>query len=164
MSGTNSGRGGGIWNQIEQFITDKLNFMNPTGDAAKQFLQQPDWVQNIVREALSKALPGGLAKPKPKSRISGVERPNVSTEVFETHREIIAKIKLPPKENPRMLQVMVRSDRIKLLGLPGGEPLFVPLPAPVVARSARARCRDGTLEVYARKRKKGAYFDTYVDY
>ncbi|WP_052487710.1 Hsp20/alpha crystallin family protein [Gordoniibacillus kamchatkensis] len=170
MSAANNSRGGGgMWSEIEKFISDKLSFMNPSGNIAGQFLNQPDWVQNIVRDALSKALPGGLAMGGLARKDGGrkavtSEKPRISTEVFETHRDIIAKIKLPPKENPRALQVLVRSDRIKLLGLPGGEPTFISLPAPVVANSARARYREGTLEVYARKRKKGNYFDTYVEY
>lgn len=161
MSGSNSGRGGGVWNQIEQFINDKLSSMSQAGNAASPFLQQPDWVQNVVRDVLSRATGG---RGRADSRNSGASAPTVSTEVFETHRQVIVKIKLPPKEDPRALQVLVRSDRIKLLGLPGGDPKFIPLPAPVVPRSARARYREGTLEVYARKRRRGPYVDTYVEY
>jgi hypothetical protein len=161
MSGSNSGRGGGMWNQIEKFISDKLSVINPTGDFASQFLQQPEWVQNIVRDALLQVLPRELGR---RGGTAGGSASKMSTEVFETHRQVIAKIKLPRKENLRALQVLVRSDRIKLLCLPGGEPAFIPLPSPVVASSARARLREGVLEVYARKRKKGAYVDTYVEY
>jgi hypothetical protein len=164
MSGSNSGRsaGGGMWNQIEKFISDKLSVINPTGNVAAQFLQQPEWVQNIVRDALFQTLPGG--GPGRRIGTAGVSASKISTEVFETHRQVIAKIKLSRKENPRALQVLVRSDRIKLLGLPGGEPVYIPLPSPVVASSARARFREGVLEVYALKRKKGVYVDTYVEY
>jgi hypothetical protein len=142
--------------------------MSPGGGAAAQFLQQPEWVQNIVRDALSSALPGGLQpSPSRSGRGSGkaTMRPShVSTEVFETHRQVIAKIQLPSKEHARALQVLVRSDAIKLIGLSGGEPVLIRLPAPVVARSARARFRERVLEVYAQKRKKGRYIETFVEY
>jgi hypothetical protein len=155
-----------MWNQIEKFIADKLSFMSPGSGVAGQFLQQPDWVQSIVRDALSSALPGGLLPPGTRSRKGGTatQPSGVSTEVFETHRQVIAKIKLPSKENARALQVLVRSDTIKLIGLAGGEPLLIRLPAPVVARSARARFRERVLEVYVQKRKKGRYIETFVEY
>jgi hypothetical protein len=155
-----------MWNQIEKFIADKLSFMNPQGGAAAQFLQQPEWVQNIVRDALSSALPGGLLKPGARggSGRTGARPSGVATEVFETHRQVIAKIKLPQKENARALQVLVRSDTVKLIGLAGGEPLLIRLPVPVVARSARARFRERVLEVYMQKRKKGRYIETFVEY
>jgi hypothetical protein len=154
-----------MWNQIEKFIADKLSFMSPGGDTAAQILQ-PEWVQNIVRDALSSALPGGLMAQGGRGAggRTGSRPSSVATEVFETHRQVIAKIKLPPKENARALQVLVRSDTVKLIGLNGGEPLLIRLPVPVVARSARARFRERVLEVYMQKRKKGRYIETFVEY
>ncbi|MFC0211606.1 Hsp20/alpha crystallin family protein [Paenibacillus chartarius] len=165
--GVRQGTGAGIWDQIEKFIEGKLSFMNPGGPAAAQFLQQPEWVQDIVRQALLRTLPDGGGKRKTVHAEANTkpERKQhaLSPEVFETHRSVIARVKLPPKENPRALQVLVRSDRIKLLGLAGGEPVFIALPAAVVAKSARARCREGVLEICARKRKKGMYYEAYVE-
>lgn len=160
MSGNGNAKPGGfVWDQIEKFINDKLSMMNPFGKAAADgFMQkQPDWVERLISQVLDRTLPKSAKSP-------GV-KPNggVSAEVFETHRHVIAKIKLPSKEIPKALQVLVRTDRIKLLGLENDEPYFIELPSPVMARTARALIREGVLQVQARKRKKGPYHETYIE-
>lgn len=160
MSGNGKAKPNGfVWDQIEKFINDKLSMMNPFGKAAAEsFMQnQPDWVERLVGQVLERTLPRTTKSSGTKTAVG------VSSEVFETHRHVIAKIKLPPKVHPRALQVMVRSDRIKLLGLLGGEPHYIRLPAPVLSRTARAHYREGILQVQARKRRKGAYHEAYIE-
>jgi hypothetical protein len=165
MSGKGNAKPSGfVWDQIEKFINDRLSMMNPFGKAAADsFMQKhPDWVERLVGQVLDRTLPKPL-KPSAEKPSGSTKPAAVSTEVFETHQHVIAKIKLPRKEHPRALQVMVRSDRIKLLGLLGGEPYYIQLPAPVLASTARAKFKEGILQVQARKRKKGAYRETYIE-
>ena len=38
------------------------------------------------------------------------------TEIFETHEHVIIKVKIAKEEDPRALQVFVKSNQIKLTG------------------------------------------------
>jgi HSP20 family molecular chaperone IbpA len=148
---------GFIWNQVEKMINDRLSAYLNSAERS-DILGKPAWVENYVQKFLSKALPSAVGS-------TGNGGGRVSFEVFETHDHVIAKIKLPAKENPRALQVFVRSDRIKLVGLLNGKSEHIPLPAQVAPKTAKARFKNGVLQVQVRKRRsKEPYHEVYVGF
>ncbi|MFD1955886.1 Hsp20/alpha crystallin family protein [Paenibacillus thailandensis] len=128
------------WDELERWMEgQKL----PKGF---EVLREPDWVEQFVRKLMTKALPDAAGvMPGPP--------PSVST--FETHHFVIVKFKLPPGTRQQDLQLLVKSDKVKIQGLPEGKTETVKLPAPVLPRKCRALAKDGILQIKLRKRLNG---------
>lgn len=128
------------WDDLERWMEgQKL----PKGFEA---MQEPDWVEQFVRKLMTKALPDAAGVlPNPASAAS----------TFETHHFVIVKFKLPLGTLQENLQLLVKSDKIKIQGLPDGRAETVKLPRPIHPRHCRALVKDGVLQVKLRKREDG---------
>ncbi|TXK74832.1 Hsp20/alpha crystallin family protein [Paenibacillus sp. N3.4] len=142
------------WEQVEKFLGQKL----PFGEKGQTFLDNMTWVEGYVQDMLKKAMPGTDAN------ISSSER-SVGVEIFETHEHVIVKVKIAKDEDPKELQVFVKSHQIKLTGFLSGKNRVVKLPALVLPRSAVASYKQRLLEIKVRKRgSKEAYQEAFIRY
>lgn len=134
------------WEELEQWMEgQKL----PKG---LDVMSEPDWVEKFVRKMMTKALPA-----------AGVADPPSSSSTFETHHFIIVKFRLPKGCSRDELRLLVRSDKIRIEGLPDGGSESIKLPKAVHPRECRALVRDGVLQVKLRKRNYGSsYYETSI--
>lgn len=140
------------WEHVEKFLGQKL----PFGEKGQTFLDNMTWVEGYVQDTLKKAMPGMNASIS--SRETGAE-------IFETHEHVIIKVKIPKGEDPRALQVFVKSNQLKLTGFLSGSGKIVKLPALVLPRTARASYKQRQLQIRVRKRGlKEGYVETYIRY
>lgn len=138
------------WEQVEKFLGQKL----PFGEKGQTFLDNMTWVEGYVQDMLKKAMPGMDAS------ISSHE-----SEIFETHEHVIIKVKIAKDENPRALQVFVKSNQIKLTGFLSGKNRMIKLPTLVLPRTARVSYKQRQLQIKVRKRGlKENYTEAYIRY
>ncbi|PYI55454.1 Hsp20/alpha crystallin family protein [Paenibacillus flagellatus] len=106
------------------------------------------WVDQYVRQVLAKAVPDvnvNQARPMPPDNKS--TSPAVACSVFETHRAIIARIRLSPDVDPRAVRLFAYSHELKVTGLPGEREKTIKLPVPVRVDGTKAVCRQRVVEV-----------------
>ncbi|UJF32890.1 alpha-crystallin domain-containing protein [Paenibacillus hexagrammi] len=140
------------WDQIEKFLGQKL----PFGEKGQTFLDNMTWVEGYVQDVLKKAADGFQ-----NANIAGGKA--AGTETFETHDHIIVHVKLPKEEDPRAMQVFVKSNQIKLTGFVNGKNQIIKLPSLVLPRTARVRYKTRTLQIQIRKRGlKEQYQEAYI--
>jgi hypothetical protein len=138
------------WEHIEKFLGQKL----PFGEKGQTFLDNMTWVEGYVQDMLKKAVPGMNAN------ISSHE-----SEIFETHEHVIIKVRIAKDENPRALQVFVKSNQIKLSGFLSGKNRILKLPTLVLPRTARVSYKQHLLQIKVRKRGlKENYIEAYIRY
>jgi HSP20 family molecular chaperone IbpA len=143
------------WEQIEKFLGQKLP--QTMKDKSQSILDNMSWVEDYVQDVVKNVMP----KVRETAGISSQH--GLSIEVFETHEHVIAQVKLPKEENPRALQVLIRSDQIKLTGFLDGKPRFIKLPSLALPRTAKARYKQPTLQIQFRKRGlQENYHETYI--
>ncbi|MNI17099.1 hypothetical protein D3C73_704570 [compost metagenome] len=143
------------WENIEKFLGQKIPLA--AKEKSQAFLDNMSWVDGYVQEMLKKAMPTADT-----SITSRNENP---IEVFETHEHVIAQIRLPKDEDPRALQVFIKSNQIKLTGFLDGTPRIVKLPAAVLPKTATARYKQRSLQIQIRKRGlKDSYHEVYIRY
>ena len=87
------------------------------------------------------------------SSMSSIEEAKLSSEVFETHTDVIARIKLPSKLHPRNVRVHVNTMNLKLEGLLEGKEKIFNLPCTVNAGISTALFKQGVLEIKMPKLK-----------
>lgn len=139
------------WDQIEKFLGQKLPFR----EKGQTFLDNMMWVDGYVQDILKKAMPH--LEGKFSAGASG------GIDVFETHEHVIIQVKLSKEENPRAIQVFVKSHQVKISGFVSGNHQIVKLPAIVVPRTAKARYKQRLLQIQIRKRGlKENYHEAYI--
>ncbi|OPH59353.1 hypothetical protein BC351_20815 [Paenibacillus ferrarius] len=141
------------WEQVEKFLGQKL----PFAENGQTFLDNMTWVEGYVQDMLKKAMPG---------MDSGISAHNsAGAEIFETHEHVIIKVKIAKAEDPRALQVYVKSNQIKLTGFLSGKSQIVKLPTLVMPRTARVSYKQRLLQIRVRKRGlKENYVEAYIRY
>ncbi|MDD9271051.1 Hsp20/alpha crystallin family protein [Paenibacillus sp. GCM10023248] len=140
------------WEQVEKFLGQKL----PFGEKGQTFLDNMTWVEGYVQDMLKKAMPGLSAS---------MSTHGAESEIFETHEHVIIKVKIPKGEDPKALQVFVKSNQLKLTGFLSGNSKIVKLPTLVLPRTARASYKQRQLQIRVRKRGlKENYVETYIRY
>jgi HSP20 family molecular chaperone IbpA len=141
------------WENIEKFLGSKLPFN--LKDKGQSMLDNISWVENYVQDVLKRAMP--------KMDAGTASRDDVPLEVFETHEHVIVQVKLPKEEDPRALQVFIKSNQVKLTGFLKEGSRIIKLPALVAPRTARARYKPRTLQIQIRKRgNKESYHEAYI--
>jgi len=152
LSGFNNRQPWLKWEQIEKFLGQKL----PFGMKGQSFLDNMTWIEGYVQDMLKNAMPQGNVSSRQSS--GGIE-------VVETHEHIIVQAKLGKEENPRAMQVFVKSNAVKITGYLDGDRQIVKLPALVLPRTAKARYKQRMLQVQIRKRGlQEGYQETYIRY
>ncbi|SEC50689.1 hypothetical protein [Paenibacillus sp. GP183] len=141
------------WEHFEKLFKQKL----PLLEKGHSLLDNMDWVENYVQDVLKKAMP-----KIDRGTISGALE-NSQFDVFETHDHVIVQVKLHNEENPRALQVFVKSNQVKLTGFLKGGTKFIKLPTLVAPRTARASYKSSTLQIQIRKRgRKESYHEAFI--
>ncbi|GFZ80799.1 hypothetical protein GCM10008018_27860 [Paenibacillus marchantiophytorum] len=141
------------WEQVEKFLGQKL----PFGEKGQTFLDNMTWVEGYVQDMLKKAMPGEEA--------SLSSHHPAGTEIFETHEHVIIKVKIAKEEDPRALQVFVKSNQIKLTGFLSDKSRILKLPTLVLPRTARVSYKQRLLQIKVRKRGlKESYVEAYIRY
>jgi HSP20 family molecular chaperone IbpA len=142
------------WENFEKIFGERLPFA--AKEKGQSMLDNMSWVENYVQDVLKRAMPrldGGAT--------STAGSPSV--EVFETHENVIVQVKLPKEEDPKAIQVFVKSNQVKLTGFLKEGNKFIKLPAMVAPRTARARYKTRMLQIQIRKRgNKDAYHEAYI--
>jgi HSP20 family molecular chaperone IbpA len=142
------------WENFEKFFGEKLPLA--AREKGQSMLDNMSWVENYVQDVLKRTMPrlDGSA-----SRAAG----GSSVEVFETHDHVILQVKLPKEEDPKAIQVFVKSNQVKLTGFLKEGNKFIKLPALVAPRTARARYKQRTLQIQIRKRgSRDSYHEAYI--
>ncbi|MFD0694603.1 CS domain-containing protein [Paenibacillus sp. GCM10027628] len=139
------------WEQVEKFLGQKL----PFGEKGQTFLDNMSWVEGYVQDMLKKAMPGLDANVSAQA--------GADVETFETHEHVIVKVKLDKEEDPKAMQVFVKSNQIKLTGFLSGKNRIIKLPSLVLPRTARVHCKQRVLEIRLRKRGlKENYLEAFI--
>jgi len=134
------------WKAFEQFMGQPLSFLQE-GEAAT-WLNDPSWVENLVKDAMNRSL----------AQKSQVSPSALSSEVFETHHNVIVRTSIPESINPRALQLFLNGHQLKIEGLPHGKKHMVHLPAFVLSHLSKVIYKDGVLQVRIRKAKQSRKF------
>lgn len=112
--------------------------------------QDLSWVDQFVKQMMKHT--------GTNTETSTAKAPNLQTEIFETHRNVIVKLMVPDHIHPRDLQLFVNSSQLKIEGH-GQSTQFVRLPTPVQSQYSKAEFRDGILQIQLRKRTNTGRFD-----
>jgi HSP20 family molecular chaperone IbpA len=143
------------WENIEKLLGEK--FSSAAKNQGQSLLDNMSWVENYVQDMLKKAMPhmdAGVSTQRGKP-----------VEIFETHEHVIVQVKLPNEDDPKALQVFIKSNQVKLTGFIKDNPLLIKLPALVLPRTARARYKPRILQIQIRKRgQKESYHEAYIRY
>jgi HSP20 family molecular chaperone IbpA len=126
--------------QFENFFGRKIPFTLP--DQADHLVPDTSWVETYVQDVL-------------KNVMTSADVPSFSkypTEVFETLKSVIIKVTIPDTMNPNEIQVFIKSDQVKLEGLPDGQKTVIKLPWMVIPKSGIVRFKRGVLQISIRKR------------
>lgn len=127
------------WKGLEQFFGGKFPSAPIDG------MNDPAWVEHIVKDVMKKAFP--------KSLDLKMLNKHFRTEIFETHNNVIVKIHIPDKTQAHNLKSYVGVNRIKLEGLPDDKKQSVKLPTHIVPESCKALYKNGVLQMQMRKTK-----------
>lgn len=73
------------------------------------------------------------------------------SDVFETHDRVIVKIYISDAKSADQFRLMVKSTQVKLEDFFEKTHHTIKLPSPIQPKSARAKYRDGVLQISARK-------------
>jgi HSP20 family molecular chaperone IbpA len=131
------------WQQFEEFFSGISSFQQGK-------IQDLSWVDKFIQNVMKQAVPEPVT--------NSVQPPPLQTEVFETHRNVIVKIRIPAHIQPRALQLFANSHQLKIEG-PGQNVQYVRLPAAVQSQSSKAHFRDGILQLQLRKKTESERFD-----
>jgi HSP20 family molecular chaperone IbpA len=136
--------------QFEQFF--KKNFPG---------VQPIDWkdlsnlnsIGNYVEDTLNHSFNRNDKRKQTKTQFS--------SEVFETHNRVIAKIQIPRHVKLDGMRLYVNGNQIKLENM--DENQFIKLPVHVNTKSVKAILRDGILQVQMRKKNtNNNYREVYI--
>jgi HSP20 family molecular chaperone IbpA len=113
------------------------------------------WVETYVQDVLKNAM---ISAQIP----SAFRFPN---EVFETLKSVIVKVPIPDNMNPSEIQVFIKSDQVKLEGLPDRKSTVIKLPCMVIPKSGIVRFKRGVLQISIRKRMNNEnYHEAYIQF
>lgn len=149
-----------VMDQIEQFL----------GKPLPEFIDQLARIESAVEGILKQVLPdfqGGKEIQETRSKKNkpfSISKGSASAETFETHTHVYVRIRLHRREDPKSLQVLIRSDHVKIIGMLYEPEKILSFPCMVAPKTAKAKVRDGVLQISARKRKaKDAYYETIIE-
>jgi HSP20 family molecular chaperone IbpA len=140
------------WENFEKMFQQKL----PLKERGQSMLDNMKWVEDYIQNILKKAM------PKVDAMSSNVVEAS-QIEVFETHEHVIVQVKLHKDEDPRALQVFVKSNQVKITGWLKEGSKIIKLPTLVSPQTANARYKSRTLQIQIRKRgSKEGYREAFI--
>lgn len=125
--------------EFDKFFNGKMPFPFEPGNPSNWF---NDYVRNM------------LVKPVKAHGSNG----RLPADIFETHRFLIVRIKLPESVELNKVRVMASSYSVKLQGLPDSKGQLIRLPKLVEARSGKVLLKEQVLQIKLRKRNTGEQF------
>jgi hypothetical protein len=155
------------WQEFLKNMNFGGNFPFKEGDIKSMMGDPFPWVEKYAKKAIANAM----------SRVPNISNlPNTdsllytpwlggSPEVFETHRSVLVRLSVPESMEARNIRIFASSRQVAFEGIRQNK-IKVPLPSAVSVKSAKAKLKNGILEVRLRKFKgKGAereiFFDEY---
>ncbi|HET7578928.1 MAG TPA: Hsp20/alpha crystallin family protein [Bacillales bacterium] len=108
------------------------------------------WVKDYVNDVMKQAFPGQFSGKQQGSRSSGS---NISSDVFETHHFIIARIDVPEDILPENIRVMFHANELRLEGVES-EPKVIRLPGNGLYKGSKALYKDHVLEIRIPKKSR----------
>ncbi|MVO99813.1 Hsp20/alpha crystallin family protein [Paenibacillus lutrae] len=144
------------WEHIEKFL-----------DQPQKYMENIKWIEGFVRDVFDRTIPPPVASANRTANSSaGQQRKKLSTsDVFETHTHVFIRLKIPKREDPYSLQVLVKTSHVKILGLIDEPKKTIKMPSPVNPKTAKARYRENVLQIQVRKRKfKDTYHEAYIEF
>lgn len=137
------------WKIFESIFGQRLPFQ--PGELEK-IVKDPGWVQNYVQDILSKSLPQAesILSQWGKDHTGqggGFFDTTLRSDVFETHRSVIARVRIPANIDPYALRASAEPHLLKIEGLPDGKKMNIRLPAMVKTQGTRANFKNGVLEI-----------------
>lgn len=132
------------WSQFQNF------FQRQSPPGAKAFTEDLSWVEQMVRTSVDQAM-----KAVPQL---------IRQEVFETHRHVIIKLQVPKRGVLDEWRLLL-NDYHLLVKMAHGKEERITFPVAVVPSTARARYKDGILQIQVRKRRtSGGYREISATY
>ncbi|MFD7523596.1 Hsp20/alpha crystallin family protein [Paenibacillus chitinolyticus] len=156
------------WEHVEKFL-----------DQPQKYIENIKWIEGFVRDVFDRTLPPPhmnadiqQTQTQPRSQQKGKQqtssqqpRETVNGDTFETHTDVFVRLKIPKSEDPRSLQVMVKTSHVKILGLTDEPRKLIKLPSPVLPKTAKATYKEGVLQIQVRRRRyKDNYHEAYIEY
>ncbi|MCQ6560408.1 hypothetical protein [Paenibacillus mendelii] len=123
------------WNELEKWLEGQ---QLPKGF---DLFRSPDWVENYVRNMMTKTLPAAAAA------LSGG-----SADITETKRFLIVTFPLGEAADLSRVRLLVREDRLRIIGMSGGKAETVILPKLILPQSCNAQYDGTVLKIKLRKR------------
>ncbi|SEG52518.1 Hsp20/alpha crystallin family protein [Paenibacillus sp. UNC499MF] len=154
------------WEHVEKFL-----------DQPQKYIENIKWIEGFVRDVFDRTLPpppqmnADVQQTQSKSQQKAQRTPPqqgrepVNGDTFETHTDVFVRLKIPKREDPRSLQVLVKTSHVKILGLTDEPRKIIKLPSPVLPKTAKATYKEGVLQIQVRRRRyKDGYHEAYIEY
>ncbi|WP_274361423.1 Hsp20/alpha crystallin family protein [Paenibacillus thermotolerans] len=122
------------WKAFEKLLLNKLNSMKQANDGGEEF----NWWR-LLGESLD--------------RLEQMSVSGLTTDIFETHRSVIVRIRLPANAFGCKPSVVVGNRHVTVAGIPGKRVETIPLPEKVTVKRSRAELSKGILEIRLRKQR-----------
>lgn len=143
------------WDAFEKMMVQAFPFL------PKHFLREgiadSNWISDTVQNAINRYIDREMKAKFPYS----VFGRTLGYDVFETHRSVIVRIRLPSDIHPRELDTAISCHKVRIR-LPSGETQVIALPRAVNPKRARALFRNGILELRL-PRTGEPYHPVYVE-
>ena len=124
------------WSELEQWLE---NQKLPQGF---EMLREPGWVEQFVRNMMSKSIP----------ETEKVFNNNIDVAVKESEQFVHLSFMPPAGCQIRKLRIQTREDLVRISGFPNNAVKEVPMPALIRAKECRAYIKDGIIRIKLRKR------------
>jgi len=144
-----------LWDEFEKSMIAAFPFLPK--DFTRAGFADSSRLSEIVQQSVSKIIDRELKSKMPNSMFGRT----LSCDIFETHRSVIVRIRVPEGVNPRELDVAISSHKVRIKQ-PSGEKRVIALPRAVNPRRARSMYKDGILELRLPKTRE-PYYPHYVD-
>ena len=143
------------WDAFENMMLQAFPFL------PKHFtrggIADSNWLSDVVQNTINRYIDQEMKSKFPQSIFGRT----LGHDVFETHRSVIVRIRLPADIHPRELDMAISCHKVRIK-LPSGEQQVIALPRAVNPKRARATFREGVLEL--RMPRTGEPFHpVYVD-
>ncbi|WP_276354424.1 Hsp20/alpha crystallin family protein [Cohnella caldifontis] len=122
------------WQQFQRDLMKQMPFIGKDLDAGNL----SNFVQKAIGEFLPKAVPGWQG-------ILPAFNKEIDYELFETHRSIFVRCKLPEGTSPRSVRFFATRRKLKIEH--GSESQEIPLPSDINTGRTIARFHEGVLEI-----------------
>ena len=148
------------WEQWEQWDAFEKMMLQAFPFLPKNFtrggIADSAWLSDVVQNTINRYIDQEMKSKFPHS----VFGQTLGYDVFETHRSVIVRIRLPADLDPRELEMAISCHKLRIK-LPSGQKQMIALPKAVNPKRVRTTFRDGILELRL-PRTREPYHPVYV--